>query len=203
MKLSNAISRARLGWCRWFGGWSGVERSAWLHWSVDFRQPRPGQIAIGKDCVIERSTWLNVPTAEAPAGALTLGEGCAIGRNNVISAKNSIRFEAAVVTGPQVLVMDHAHAYEEVTRPILHQGVTKGGSIVIETGCWLGFGCCVVANRGELRIGRNSVVAANAVVTSSVPPMTIVAGTPARPIRAYNDATGLWERVEEPCPQHS
>ncbi|MBK7405915.1 MAG: acyltransferase [Phycisphaerales bacterium] len=186
---------------RWFGGWSGVDPGAWLHWSVDFRQCRPGQIRLGAGCVVERSAWLNVPTPDAPDGALTLAPGCAIGRNNVISAKNSIRIEEAVVTGPQVLIMDHAHEFEDVERPILHQGVTEGGTIVVESGCWIGFGACVVSNRGELRIGRNSIVAANAVVTSSVPPRTIVAGAPARPIRAFNEATGLWERVEEPCPQ--
>lgn len=203
MKASNAMSRMRVGWNRRFGGWSGIDSAAWLHWSVDFRQHRAGQITIAKGCVVERSTWLNVPGEDAPQGALTLGEGCAIGRNNVISAKNSIRIEHAVVTGPQVLVMDHAHAYEDVAVPILHQGVTQGGTIVIETGCWLGFGSCVVSNRGELRIGRNSIVAANAVVTSSVPPMTIVAGAPARPIRAYNPQTQRWERIEDPCPPHS
>lgn len=196
MKASNAISRSRLAWMRKFGGWSGIDPAAWLHWSVDFRQCKPGQIHIGKGCVLERSTWLNVPTADAPTGTLTLAPGCAIGRNNVISAKNSILIEEAVVTGPQVLIMDHAHAYEDVTTPILHQGVTEGGTIVIETGCWLGFGACVVANRGELRIGRNSIIAANAVVTTSVPAKTIVAGAPAKPIRTYNDSTGKWERVE-------
>ncbi|MDQ7012436.1 MAG: acyltransferase [Planctomycetota bacterium] len=198
MKASNAISRARVAWMRRFGGWSGVDPAAWLHWSVDFRQSAPGQIHLAAGCVLERSTWLNVPEVDAADGALTIAKGCAIGRNNVISAKNSIRIEEAIVTGPQVLIMDHAHAYEDVTTPILHQGVTDGGTIVIETGCWIGFGACVVANRGELRVGRNSIIAANAVVTSSVPPMTIVAGTPAKPIRTYNESTGNWERTEAP-----
>lgn len=196
MKVSNTISRTRVAWMRMFGGWSGVDPTAWLHWSIDFRQYKPGQIKIGAACVFERSTWLNVPEANASDGTLTVSKGCAIGRNNVISAKNSILIEEAVVTGPQVLIMDHAHSYEDVTRPILHQGITEGGTIVIETGCWLGFGACVVANHGELRIGRNSIVAANAVVTTSVLANTIVAGAPAKPIRAYNDATNAWERVE-------
>lgn len=201
MQVSNAISRIRCTWMRRFGSWSGIDPDAWLHWSVDLRQLVTGQIHIGKGCCIERSTWLNVPDPAAPAGTLSLAPGCAIGRHGVISAKNSIRFGEAVVAAPQVLVMDHAHAFEDVTRPILHQGVTDGGVIEIETGCWLGFGCCVIANRGELRIGRNSIVAANSVVTSSVPPMTIVAGAPAIAIRAYNSSTGNWERVEAPCPQ--
>jgi carbonic anhydrase/acetyltransferase-like protein (isoleucine patch superfamily) len=185
---------------RTFGGWSGVSPGAWLHWSVDFRQYRRGQIVVGAGCVVERHTWLNVPSADAPEGSLSIAGGCAIGRNNVISAKNSIVIGEAVVTAPQVLIMDHAHAFEDPARPILHQGVTEGGTIVIEPGCWIGFGACVVGNRGELRIGRNSVVAANSVVTASVPPLTVVAGAPARPVRAFNDLTRAWERVERACP---
>ncbi|HZW11189.1 MAG TPA: acyltransferase [Phycisphaerales bacterium] len=200
MKPGSVISRLRTSWMRTFGGWSGVRPGAWLHWSVDFRQWRPGQIAVEAGCVIERHTWLNVPSAEAGAGVLSIGRGCAIGRNNVISAKNSIVIGEAVVTAPQVLIMDHAHAFEDVTRPILHQGVTEGGTIVVEPGCWVGFGACIVGNRGELRIGRNSIVAANSVVTASVPPATVVAGAPAQPVRAFNEATRTWERVERACP---
>ncbi len=205
MKLSNLLSRCRTSLGKCTGQLTGVESGAWLHWSVDFRECRRGQIQVATGCVIERHTWLNVPQAEAGRGTLTIDRSCAIGRNNVISAKNSIRIEHDVVTGPQVLIMDHAHEYEDVSVPILRQGVTEGGTIVIETGCWIGFGACVVSNRGELRVGRNSIVAANAVVTTSVPPMTIVAGAPAKPIRRYNQASGQWERVEREevaCLQH-
>lgn len=201
MKIESAISQARSLWYRRLGRWGAIDASSWIHWSVDIRQERPRQIELGSRCCIERHTWLNVPTAESPDLCLRLGAGCGIGRNNVISAKNSVELGEAVVTAPQVLIMDHAHEFGDVTVPILHQGVTEGGTVVIETGCWIGFGACVVSNRGELRIGRNSVVAANSVVTSSVPPMTVVAGAPARPVRTYSESTGRWERVEGPCLQ--
>ena len=196
MRLGNAISSATTLLRRTLAGARGIDRAAWLHSSVDFRECRPGQIVVGPRTVVDRAVWLNVPLDSSPAGALTIGAGCSIGRNNVISAKNRVEIHDAVVTAPQVLIMDHAHAFEDVSRPILHQGVTEGGIIVVESGCWIGFGAALVCNRGPLRVGGNSVVAANAVVTGDVPPRTIVAGAPARVIRAYDESTGTWRRVQ-------
>jgi phosphonate metabolism protein (transferase hexapeptide repeat family) len=45
---------------------------------------------------------------------------------------------------------------------------------------WIGHGAVILAGR---RIGTGSVIAAGAIVTKDVPPYTIVAGNPARPIR--------------------
>ncbi|MDR6662184.1 chloramphenicol acetyltransferase [Tardiphaga sp. 215_C5_N2_1] len=45
---------------------------------------------------------------------------------------------------------------------------------------WLGHGAIVLPGR---KIGTGSVIAAGAIVTKDVPPYTIVAGNPARPVR--------------------
>lgn len=49
--------------------------------------------------------------------------------------------------------------------------------VVIEDNVWLGNGVAVLKG---VTIGRDSVVAAQAVVNESVPPGTVVAGIPAR-----------------------
>ena len=51
--------------------------------------------------------------------------------------------------------------------------------VVVEEGAAIGTGAVVL---GGIRIGRNALVGAGAVVTRSVPPDTVVAGNPARPI---------------------
>ena len=48
---------------------------------------------------------------------------------------------------------------------------------------WIGFDCCVLPG---VSIGEDSVVGARSVVTSDVPPRTIVAGNPARIIRTLS-----------------
>jgi acetyltransferase-like isoleucine patch superfamily enzyme len=53
--------------------------------------------------------------------------------------------------------------------------------------CWLGFGAAVMKG---VTLGEEAIVAAGAVVTSDVRPRTIVAGAPARVVRALGAAPG-------------
>ncbi|MFT8477509.1 MAG: CatB-related O-acetyltransferase [Liquorilactobacillus sp.] len=54
------------------------------------------------------------------------------------------------------------------------------GKIIIEDGAWIATSCIVLSG---VTIGRESVVAAGAVVTKSVPPYAVVAGIPAKVVR--------------------
>ena len=54
------------------------------------------------------------------------------------------------------------------------------GCIVIEDDAWLGTGAIVLPN---ITIGEGAVIGAGSVVISDVPPFTVVAGVPAKPIR--------------------
>jgi acetyltransferase-like isoleucine patch superfamily enzyme len=57
---------------------------------------------------------------------------------------------------------------------------------VIDDDCWLGEGCRVLKG---VHLGRGCVVGANAVVTRSFPPYSVVGGVPARLLRAANTAS--------------
>jgi acetyltransferase-like isoleucine patch superfamily enzyme len=57
---------------------------------------------------------------------------------------------------------------------------SEGHDIVIGEGAWISSNATVI---GPCRIGSHAVVAAGAVVTSDVPPYTLVAGVPARVVR--------------------
>lgn len=63
------------------------------------------------------------------------------------------------------------------------------GPIVIEDNCLIGQNAILFPN---IRIGKNSIVAAGSVVISDVPPNTIVMGVPARPM-------GSVEKYKEKC----
>jgi maltose O-acetyltransferase len=55
----------------------------------------------------------------------------------------------------------------------------KGGDVTIEEHAWIASRVTILPG---VRIGRGAVVASNSVVTKDVPPMTIVAGIPAKVI---------------------
>lgn len=63
------------------------------------------------------------------------------------------------------------------------------GPIVIHDNCFIGLRSVIY---GNVRIGPNSVVAAGSVVTSDVPPNTLVLGAPARPF-------GSLDRYRDKC----
>lgn len=102
-----------------------------------------------------------------------------------------------MLLAPSVLIMDHNHQYSDPNVPIHAQGVTDGGRIIIERNCWLGQGSVISCGRGELSLGRNSVVGANCVVTKSFPPFSVIAGNPARLVRRYDPDSRKWIRVNQ------
>ena len=60
---------------------------------------------------------------------------------------------------------------------------TAHGPITIEEDAWLGTGSIIMPN---IKIGTGAVVGAGSVVLKDVPPFTIVAGVPAKPINKVN-----------------
>jgi acetyltransferase-like isoleucine patch superfamily enzyme len=164
-----------------------------VHYSCDLKRSIAPYIKIGNSVLLDRDVWINIPVAPASSEpVIQLDEGCKVGRRCVISARNRIHFERNVVFAPSVLVMDHNHAFEDVNVPIKRQGITAGGTIRIEEGCWIGFGAAIVCGKGELVIGKNSVIGANAVVSRSIPPNSVVTGNPARVVKQFDQAKGEW-----------
>ncbi len=82
-----------------------------------------------------------------------------------------------VMIGPAVQIYTAAHDLEAETRI---QGWEVAKPITIEDNVWIGGSAVLLPG---VRIGRNAVVGAGAVVSRSVPANTVVAGNPARVIR--------------------
>ena len=157
------------------------------------RRVAPG-IKLGNSVMIRNHAWINTfDLEEASDGVkIVIDDHCVINAQCVISAKNRIHIERNVMLSACSLIMDHNHAYEDVTQPVQAQGLTPGGTIRIEQGSWIGHGAAIVCSQGELVIGRNSVVSANALVTKSCPPNSVVVGNPARLAKQFDAASGSW-----------
>jgi abequosyltransferase len=184
--FSALLTKARTFWMRGTFPFCGFGRGVSIHYSCDIRRSSSGRIRIGDSVYIAPDTWLNVPehVLGAPP-AIILENGCKIGRRCMISAKNRVLLGQDVMLGPSVLVTDHSHEFSNPELPIHAQGLTAGGTVLIERNSWIGHGAAVISTSGDLVIGRNSIIGANSVVTHSVPPFSIVVGNPGKVIKTY------------------
>lgn len=117
---------------------------------------------------------------------LHLGSHVFINRGTVISARARITIGDDVLIGPHVGIHSSDHGYEDAAIPIRCQP-HRSSPIVVGDDVWIGGHATVL--RG-VTIGRGSVVAAGAVVNRDVPEGVLVAGVPARVVRAIRHSDG-------------
>lgn len=164
-----------------------------IDYSCEIRRCVSNRIQLGNNVSLAPDVWLSLPENYVGAPpAIILGDGCKIGRRSMITARNRVCLEEDVLLGPSVLIADHGHEFSDVDAPIHAQGLTAGGKILIERNCWLGYGAAVICSSGDLVVGRNSVVAANSVLTRSVPAFSVVAGNPAKIVKRYDFQSAKW-----------
>jgi len=82
-----------------------------------------------------------------------------------------------VAISPRVTLVCHSAPNWSRIRPYVQE---RNGMIKIGPDAWIGTGAVILP---DVEIGEGGVVASNAVVNKDVPPYTIVAGIPARPIK--------------------
>jgi acetyltransferase-like isoleucine patch superfamily enzyme len=191
--FSRAGTKLHSLWLRAMYPFAAAGKKLSIHFTCRLSRKAAHQMRIGNSVIIRKDAWLNIPVEAGAAGVkIIIEDNCLIGARNLISARNLIHIERDVMMGTSVLIQDHHHAYEDVLVPIRDQGCTPGGRIRIEQGCWIGQGAAIVCNEGELVIGRNSVIASNALVTRSFPPNSVLVGNPARLARQFSPIKGAW-----------
>jgi lipopolysaccharide O-acetyltransferase len=152
------------------------------------RLVNPGRIAIGRDVFVGPGCCFQALDGGGDGVAIVIGDGVNIAGSCVLSAVSRVRLGRSVLLARNVYIADHAHAFEDTTRPVLDQGVTDIRPVEIGDGAWLGQNVVVCPG---VRIGRGAVVGANAVVREDVPDFAVAVGVPARIVREFG-------RVPEP-----
>lgn len=89
-----------------------------------------------------------------------------------------ITVEDDVLIGPKVNLITESHPLDPANRKAV-----ASKPIVVKRNAWIGAAATILPG---VTIGENSVVAAGAVVTSDVPPNTVVGGVPAKVIKSIN-----------------
>ncbi|MGB0833768.1 MAG: acyltransferase [Psychrobium sp.] len=151
------------------------------------------KISIGNSCFIMKNAWLLAidTKIEQNKPRLIIQNNVYIGRNSHIVAKEKVVIEDGVLIADKVYISDNLHNFDDVTIPIKLQPIISCGHTVIGSGSWLGENVAIIG----CTIGRNCVVAANAVVTKDVPDYSVVAGVPAKVIKRYCFDNNEWVKV--------
>jgi acetyltransferase-like isoleucine patch superfamily enzyme len=141
----------------------------------------PQLIDVGGDVVLGEYAWLNAKDERRDRRpTLRIGDGTSIGRFAQINAWRSVTIGRNVLIADRVFISDADHNYSDTETPIIQQGDAFFGAVTLRDGCWIGIGAVILPG---VTVGRNAVVAANAVVTKDVPDCAVVGGIPAKIIK--------------------
>lgn len=135
-------------------------------------------IGLGK-LAINKKSYIGAYCVYQGDGNVNVGTRTYLGHYVNFGSDALIAIGDDCLVGNRVTFIDSDHIIADREEPIRKQGLIAN-KITISNNVWIGTG--VVVLRG-VTIGEGAVVGAGAVVTRDVPPYTVVAGVPARPIK--------------------
>lgn len=117
---------------------------------------------------------------------IIIGNNVSIGEDCHITAINKIIIGNNVLFGKKVTVSDNSHGnvfHDDLHIPPLKRTVTSKGPVILKDNVWIGDKVTILQN---VSIGEGSIIGANAVVTKSFPPYSVIAGNPAKVIKTLD-----------------
>lgn len=142
-----------------------------------------GHLVLGDNVLVDGKCAFNFAARYTNMARLEIGDNSGIGHACVMTVGKRITIGRNCRIASQVFLFDApGHASDPVARmagqPAADEEVSP---IVIEDNVWIGSRAIIMPG---VTIGRDSIVAAGAVVMNNVPAGTLVAGNPARQIRS-------------------
>jgi len=128
---------------------------------------------------------------------IVIGNNVTLSDSVHIAATTSVILSDNVLVGSRVLITDHNHGIysgdeqSNPKNPPSARRLTTGQGIFIGFNVWIGDGVAILPGSS---IGDGSIIGANSVVVGNIPPRCIAVGSPARPIRAYDDQSKEWKK---------
>ena len=143
---------------------------------------REGRLEIGPHTLLEPDVWITAPGD----ARVRIGEGCFLNIGAMVAAVELVEIGDHCMLANNCFVTDGNHRFDDPDVPVPWQGFTSDGPTRIGANTWLGANVVVTSG---VTIGERCVIGANSVVTKDVEPHTIAAGVPARPLRRIEYAT--------------
>ncbi len=160
-------------------------------------------ITLGKDFTTGKDFWLQAVDeyrGQTFRPRIIIGDDvsfsdwCHVGATHLVKIGNHVLF------GSKCYVTDHNHGIYTGSAPScpdlppIERPLTDDSYVIIEDNVWVGDGVAILPG---VTIGRGAIIATNAVVTKDIPPRTICAGIPARPIKKWDEEKGQWVKYKD------
>jgi len=156
-----------------------ARRRAFVRWPIHgnvLEAMREGRLEIGPHTLFEPDVWITAP-GEA---RIRIGEGCFLNIGVMVASVELVEIGDHCMLANHCFVTDGNHRFDDPELPVPWQGFTTEGPTRIGDNTWLGANVVVTSG---VTIGERCVIGANSVVTKDVEPFTIAAGVPARSLR--------------------
>lgn len=145
-------------------------------------------ISLMDDITIRDGAFLSVNNRKVDFPCLQIDYGVNIGHFAHIVANHNVCIKSNVLIADKVFISDCTHVYDDISCPIIKQGIQNINSVVIGEGSWIGENVAILG----VKIGKHCIIGANSVVTKNVPDYSIAAGNPAKVIKQYDVNTKEW-----------
>lgn len=152
--------------------------------------PLPSRLVVGSGSIVAARL-----RAERPGAEIVIGDNTFIGQSTILASRSVVVGDDVLIAWGCYLVDHDSHSAlwaERATDVRLWYRGKKDWTHVeqapvrVGNRVWIGFNAIVLCG---VSIGEGAVVAAGSVVTKDVAPYTLVAGVPAKPIKALDAAT--------------
>jgi acetyltransferase-like isoleucine patch superfamily enzyme len=171
--------RNTLPWNRARIHWEAMRREAFIRWPVHgnvLEAFREGRLEIGPQTLLEPGVWLTAPGQ----ARIRIGSGTFLNLGVMVAAVELVEIGDHCMFANGCFVTDGNHRFDDPEQPVPWQGFTTKGPTRIGDNVWCGAGVVVTSG---VTIGERSVIGANSVVVTDVPPFSIAAGAPAKVLR--------------------
>jgi len=171
--------RNSLPWNRARIHWELMRRGAFARWPLHgnvLEAMRERRLEVGPDVLFEPGVWITAP-GEA---RVRIGAGSFLNQGVMLASDQLVEIGEHCMLANGCFVSDANHRFDDPEKPITWQGFQSKGPTRIGDNSWLGANVVVTSG---VSIGERCVIGANSVVTHDVAPFSIAAGMPARVIK--------------------
>jgi acetyltransferase-like isoleucine patch superfamily enzyme len=171
--------RSSLPWVRARIHWEFARRQAFVRWPVHgnvLEALREGRLEVGPQAHLEPGVWITCPGT----ARIRIGGGTFLNLGVQVAAVELVEIGEHCMFANGCFITDGSHRFDDPEQPVPWQGFTTKGPTRVGDNVWCGANVVITSG---VTIGERSVIGANSVVTTDIPPFSIAAGAPAKVLK--------------------